>query len=184
MEQTDQFSNDQENPSYWTSVGIAALVFGVIAFVLSTAVRYMMVSGAGGFLFSAASSAIVCLVAAFGGMLAVWHYAHEYDITFKLGKGALIGLLTGVGIAILLVILGNLWKMIDPGLHQQLIEMRIEKLEAANIPEDRIENMKQQMKEGVSIIYQLGVALLMYGIPNIITGMIGVPLFAKEEEDF
>ncbi len=184
MDQTEQFNSGDENPSYWSSVGIAALIFAIIAFVLSTGVQYMMVGGGGGFVFSAASSAVVCLIAAFGGMLAVWHYANEYDITFKLGKGALIGLLTGVAIAILLVILGNLWKVIDPGLQQQIIQTTIERMESANVPDERIEAITQQMKAGASIIYQLGIALLIYGIPNVITGMIGVPLFAKEEEDF
>lgn len=184
MEQPDQLNGVEENPSYWESVGIAALIFAIFTFAINTVFKYTMASGSGGAFLSMISIAVVCLCGAFGGMLAVWHYAKTYDISFKLGKGALIGLLTGIVIAIILLILNKLWQIIDPGLHQQIVEASIEKLEAADIPEDQLETIKQQMKEGTSFIRQLIGGLLMYGIPNIITGMIGVPLFAKEEEDY
>lgn len=183
MEQQNQFT-EAEEPSYWNSVALAALLFAIVAFGLNTVLQYAMVSGSSGPLFSMGAGFAVCLIAAFGGMLAVWHYANEYDITFKLGKGALIGLLTGVGIAILALALGRLWQMIDPGLHQQIVENALEKLNNSNLSEAQVEAAKQRVKEGSSLLMQLLVSVLMYGIPNIITGMIGVPLFAKEEEAY
>lgn len=184
MEQTEQFNGVEENPSYWASIGIAGLIFGIVIFALQTALQYMMAGGSTGFIFSSIAGIVVCLIGAFGGMLAVWHYSNEYDITFKLGKGALIGVLTGLAVAIVYLILMNLWHFIDPNLQKEIMETTIDKMQAANVPDERIEAIKQGMKQGQSLGRQLLWTFPIYAILNLITGMIGVPLFAKEEEEF
>lgn len=186
MEQTDQF-NKTENPSYWGSIAIAALVFSIITFVLQLALGYMQMNGSSGWLFSIGSSVVVCLIGAFGGMMAVWHYANEYDVTLKLGKGALIGFLTGVAMVIITIILNEIWQLIDPDYIQNMKEAAIAQIEAMDLPDEQ-EDANLARMEGFEDRFSIGRQLLwgipIYGILNLLTGMLGVQLFAKEEDDF
>src|SRR5699024_3506505 len=113
MEQADQLNGVEETPSYWGSIGIAGLIFAIITFILQIIMGYIQISG-GSIWVTSISGAIICLIGAFGGMVAVWHYASEYNTTTTFGKGALIGFLTGVVIVVIGIILGKLWLLIDP----------------------------------------------------------------------
>ena len=101
MEESQQTSNT--NPSYWASVGIAGLIFGILVFVLGLVITYITInSEPTGSMLSPMQfvGVLVCLIGAFGGMLATWHYAREYDVAFTLGTGALIGLFAGIAITL------------------------------------------------------------------------------------
>src|SRR5699024_12119530 len=83
----------------------AGLIFGILAFALSLISTYSVInSEPTGSYFSPLQIGIwlvTCLVAAGAGMLAIWHYEREYEVSITLGKGALIGFLTGVAMAII-----------------------------------------------------------------------------------
>lgn len=184
MEQPNQV-NETENHSYWPSVGIAALIFALLTFAIQTIVGYMQISGGTGFIASGISFVVVCLIGAFAGMMAVWHYANEYDLTMSLGRGALIGFLTGAAMVLFSIILGKLWLLIDPTYAERMMEATIERMEAmGGIPDEQIEATRQQAESGQSIIWQLIIGIPVFGILNLLTGMLGVQLFAKEEQDF
>lgn len=186
MEQTEQQLNT-EQPSYWASVGIAALIFSLLTTVLQLINVYMQINAEPtGSMFSPSMlfGLVVCLVGAFGGMVAVWHYANEYQITMKLGKGALIGFLTGVGIVLIGIVLNKLWLVIDPDMNQKMMESMIANFEAMDVPEET----RQQMIDGAaaqanpSIGMQLLYGIPIFGILNLLTGMLGVSLFARKKE--
>ncbi len=182
MEQPDQF-NKAQNPSYWVSVGTAALIFGIITFLIETFIGYAVISGSGGFVFSIITGAIVCLIGAFAGMLAVWHYANEYDITMKLGKGALIGFFTGAALVIISTVLMQVWLLIDPDYTQQMVEATMARLETMDIPDEQLDAMGRagsNQSIGWGVLFEF----LIFGILNLLTGMLGVQLFAKEVEDY
>lgn len=188
MEQTEQF-NDQEKPSYWPSIGVAALIFGLISFVISTLGGYVIINSesSGSMTFTIIQSLIgivSCLVGAFGGMLAVWHYARENQITMKLGKGALIGFLTGAAMILISLVLNQLWLMIDPDMTQKMIDSIVANFEAMDMPEEQkqamIDGTVQQMKNSVFTTLLWGIPIS--GLLNLITGMLGVALFAKEKD--
>ncbi len=189
-EVAEQQAEQNNQPSYWPSVGIAGVIFGIIVFALSLVTGYTMInSEPTGSLFSPVQIILwvtVCLVGAFGGMLAIWHYANEYDISIKLGKGALIGLFTGVCLALVTVLLNQLWQVIDPDMTQKMIDSTIANFEAADLPDAQkqqmIDSTVQSMRNQNSIGKQLLYNLPMYGILNVITGMIGAKVFGKQEE--
>ncbi len=187
MEQTDQF-NESKNPSYWASIGIAALIFAIITFALQLMLGYIQMSGNSGWLFTSISSVIVCLIGAFGGMMAVWHYSNEYDITMKLGRGALIGFLTGVAIVIVSIILNELWLLFDPDYYQKMMEASIANIESMDLPDEQEETTINRIRAGFenrgSLLRQLAWGIPITGILNLLTGMLGVQLFAKEEKDY
>lgn len=186
MEQTEQHADTQ--PSYWASVGIAALIFSLITTALQLISGYMQINAEPtGAMFSPTMlfSVIVCLVGAFGGMAAVWHYANEYQITMTLGRGALIGFLTGAAMVLIGIVLNKLWLVIDPDMNQKMMESMIANFEAMEVPDET----KQQMIDSVaaqanpSIGMQLLYGIPMYGILNLLTGMLGVSLFARKKEE-
>ncbi len=195
MDSTQEYSAEiQENnssPSYWTSVGIASVLFGIIAFVISIATIYITINSdpTGSFISPSQLIGLLgCLVGAFGGMVATWHYANEYDTVIKLGKGALIGFLTGVGIAIISTFLHQIWLLFDPDMTQQMIDSMVANMEAMDIPDEQkqqmIDTTVQSMRDQQSIGSQLLWGVPMYGILNLITGMIGAKVFGKDEDVF
>lgn len=185
MEQTSQHSNT--NPSYWPSVGIAAVIFSLITTVLQLIIGYMQINAEPtGSLFSPTMlfGVVVCLVGAFGGMVAVWHYANEYQITMKLGKGALIGFLTGAAMVLIGIVLNKLWLLVDPDMQQKMMESTIANFEAMDMPEETKQQMIDQAasQANPSIVMQLLYGIPIFGILNLLTGMLGVSLFARDKE--
>lgn len=186
MEQTEMSNN--EMPSYWASVGIAAFIFSILTFVIQLVSSYMQINAEpSGSLFppGAIFGSVACLVGAFGGMVAVWHYAREYDITMKLGKGALIGFATGCAMVFIGLVLNQLWQLIDPDMTQKMIDSMIDNYEAMDMPDET----KQQMMDSVasqanpSIGMQLLYGIPMFGILNLVTGLIGVAIFARKKDE-
>lgn len=192
MEEPQDQTLDNENPpSYWTSVTVSSLIFGIVAFILSIISSYAVInSEPTGSFFSPVQlvGILVCLIGAFGGMLATWHYAREYDVPIKLGKGALIGFLTGVGITIITVLLGQIWQLVDPDMTQQMIDSTIANMEAMDMPDEQKQQMIDTTAESIRSQQNISTQFLwgipMYGILNLITGMIGAKIFGKKEEEF
>jgi uncharacterized membrane protein len=185
----DEVAEQKNEPSYWTSVGVAGLIFGIIIFALTLVTSYAMInSEPTGSLFSPTQISLwvlTCLVGAFGGMLAIWHYTNEYNISIKLGKGAVIGLLTGVCITIVMVFFNQFWQLIDPDMTQKAIDSMIANYEAADLPDAQkqqlIDSTVQSMRSQNNIGSQFLFSLPLYGILNILTGMIGAKVFGKKE---
>lgn len=190
-EPQNQTFENEEPPSYWTSVGIAGVIFGFVAFVLSLLSSYAMInSEPTGSFFSPVQliGVLVCLIGAFGGMLATWHYAREYDVPIKLGRGALIGFLTGVVITVVTVLLGQIWQVVDPDMTQQMIDSTIANMEAMDMPDAQKQQMIDTTVESIRSQQNISTQFL-WGIPlngilNLITGMIGAKIFGKKEEKF
>lgn len=185
-----------ETPSYWTSIFIAAFVLGFIYFVVSLIGGYATInSEPTGSMFGSMGQTVAgivgCLVAGFGGLLAVWHYCKSYEnVVVTLGKGALIGVYTGFVIVVIMTILSQVWDLIDPSYTDKLMNSMIENYEAMeNLPEAQ----KQQIIDGVAsqfkdsnTLWGILKGMLFLAIPscilNLITGMIGAKLFSKKEE--
>lgn len=194
MENADasqQGANVQSDPPYWTSVSVAGLIFGLLAFILSLISTYAMInSEPTGSFFSPQQllGVLVCLVGAFGGMVAIWHYTNEYDTSVTLGKGALIGFLVGVVITVVTIILNQLWQVIDPDMTQKMIDSMIANFEQMDMPEEQkqqaIDGIAESVQSQNSIGYQLLFGIPVYGILNLITGMIGAKFFGEKETEF
>jgi len=179
------------NPSYWTSVSIAGVIFGIVVFVISLISSYATINSepSGSFLNPTQLIGTVgCLIGAFAGMLAAWHYAKEYDAVIKLGKGALIGFLTGAVIAVVNVLLSQIWSLVDPDMLQKVIDSTIANYEAMDLPDEQKQQMiditAQSLRSANSLWRQLLMGIPLYGLLNLITGMIGAKVFGKKEEQF
>lgn len=192
MEQADPVYNDSsssQDNSYWPSVLIVGGIFSVVGFVINISLGYMQIgSDPTGSMLSPlmVSSVVVCLATCVGGLVAVWHFTKEVTPVLKLGRGALIGFLTGAVIVVASTILNELWLTIDPGYTEKVIESIVENIEAMDLPSDTRNQLIDQMAAGIrdtSVVQQLLMGIPVTGLLNLLTGMLGVKLFAASQED-
>ena len=117
-------------------------------------------------------------------MLAIWHYTNEYNISVTLGRGALIGFLTGVCITVVSILLSQLWQFIDPDMTQRMIDSTLASFEEMDMPAEQkqqlIDSTVENMR-GNNIGWQLLINIPLYGILNLLTGMIGAKVFGTKE---
>lgn len=176
-------------PSYWSAVLTGALVIALITAVLGIASQYMIIGSepvGSAFTLGQGVGSFACLFALIGGIIATRQYAKEYQITFTIGKGALIGLLTGVIGALISSVITLLWNyVIDPELTQAVYDWSIANLEAQNMTQDQLEaTMAFIPKPGglSSILWQSLIGVVTFGIMNAISGLVGAKIFASEED--
>lgn len=179
--------NEQALPSYWNSVIIASLITAVIITAFSLIGGYMTLSSEpSGSIFNTAQlfSTIGCLFGAVGGVFANWHYVKENNVTYKIGKGALIGLLVGLVATVFSVVIGEIWNLIDPSFQEALINWNIQNMEAMQMPAEAKEAAIESMDDIGSFKGRALQALYSFiglGIMNVISGLIGAKVFASEE---
>ncbi len=179
--------NEQALPSYWNSVIIASLITAVIVTAFSLIGGYMTLgSEPSGSFFNTAQlcSTIGCLFGAVGGVFAHWHYVKENNITYKIGKGALIGLLVGLVATVFSVVIGEIWNLLDPSFQEAIVDWNIQNMEAMQMPAEAKEAAIESMEEiGTfkSTALQALYTFIGLGIMNVISGLIGAKVFASEE---
>jgi hypothetical protein len=192
MEQTDSVYRDQSTSggdNYWPSVLLVGGIFALIAFIINIAFGYIQIgSEPSGSFFSPLmlSGVVVCLATCVGGLIAVWHYTKDVTAHLKLGRGALIGFITGAIIAVFSAVLNELWLMVDPEYTQKLVDSVVANIEAMDLPADTRDQMIDQMAAGLqdtSFFQQLFMGIPVTGLLNLLTGMLGVKLFAAKEEE-
>ena len=92
-------------PSYWNAVITAGLITGTILTVIQLTTSYMTIAGS-----SATGMAIIgCLIASIAGIISNWMYAKGYDLTYPIGKGALLGVFSGIITSIVTFSLQLFW---------------------------------------------------------------------------
>lgn len=178
-------------PSYWNSVFIGGLTVAIIMAVMGLISQYMMIGSepsGSPFNMSQAIGSASCLFGAIGGFIATRHYAKTFDVKFKLGKGAIIGLLAGVVGVLISTVITVIWTyLIDPELNQAVYDWNIANLEAMNLPQEQYEMQKSFIPEPGSttaLLIATGVGMAMMGVLNLISGLIGAKVFASEEEQY
>ncbi len=181
---------ENENPSYWSSVFIAAFIVGLIMSVIGLASQYMTIasepSGAS-FTSGQLIGILACLIGAIGGFIGTRHYAKTNDVTFPIGKGALIGFLVGVVGVLISGAISWIWTtVIDPDLNQAAYDWAMSNVDAmSNLTEDQKDMQKGFIPDPnnpTSMLTQMGIGIVILGILNAISGLIGAKVFASEEE--
>lgn len=175
--------------SYWPSVMIGALIIGIIMSVLGIVSQYMTINSepvGSSFTMGQGVGIISCLIGAIGGFIATRHYALENEITFPIGKGALIGFFTGVAGVLVSTVISLIWQyIVDPELNQAVYDWSIRNLEAMNLPAEQLEMQMNFIPEPGSmtaLLWAVGIGVVVVGVLNLISGIIGAKVFAKEEE--
>jgi len=101
----------------------------------------------------------------------------------------LIGFMTGVVIILVSTLLSQGWKLVDPNFSERMMQATIRNFEASSIPDaqkqQQIDMMAQQFKNSetlAGVLKTMGWGIPIYGLLNLVTGMIGVKLFGRKQE--
>ena len=169
-------------PSYWNAVITAGLITGTILTVIQLTTSYMTIAGS-----SATGMAIIgCLIASIAGIISNWMYAKGYDLTYPIGKGALLGVFSGIITSIVTFSLQLFWtKVIDTGMNEAIIEATLKSFEDQGLSQEEIDMAQSFIPDPnslVGLIITFLSALAMYVAINLISGIISAKIFAKEEE--
>ena len=169
-------------PSYWNAVITAGLITGTILTVIQLTTSYMTIAGS-----SATGMAIIgCLIASIAGIISNWMYAKGYDLTYPIGKGALLGVFSGIITSIVTFSLQLFWtKVIDTGMNEAIIEATLKSFEDQGLSQEEIDMVQSFIPDPnslVGLIITFFSALAMYVVINLISGIISAKIFAKEEE--
>ena len=176
-------------PSYWPSVMIGAFVIGLIMSVLGIVSQYMTINSepvGSAFTLAQGIGTFACLFGAIGGFIATRHYAKEHEVTFPIGKGALIGFMTGLVGVVVSTIIGLIWQyIVDPELNQAVYDWSIRNLEAMNLPAEQLEMQMNFLPEPgamSTLLWTVGIGIVALGVLNLVSGIIGAKVFASEDE--
>ncbi len=182
-----------ERKSYWNAAGMAALIFGFVVFLISTTGAYITIhSEPSGSFFSGSilASVIGCLAGAFGGVLAVRFFINEHGPEMKIGKGAVIGLATGLLMALFSQFLTLIWPLVDASFlenYQAAMIANIEMMDllpAAQKEEmiDAIYTQIQNFYSPGSIIQALLLGFVSYGLLNLLSGTLSAKFMGTQPE--
>jgi hypothetical protein len=169
-----------------------AVVFALIISVLSTALSYYIVSvdpSLFTFIAQGLNGALMCLFGGLAGLFVVRSYVKDTDAIVKVGNGAVVGLITGVIIAVTSGVIGILWQFIDPTLTERLMEATMNAVDSmGEMDTAQQEAMMDQMMANdpsklSTQLTNMGAFAVILGILNMITGMIGSSIFSKKEEE-
>lgn len=186
--------DEVQQKSYWNAAGMSGLIFGFVMFLITVAGGYVTIhSEPTGSFFSASivSSALGCLVGAFGGVLAVKFYISEYGSEILPGRGALIGLFAGVFMALVSQFLGMIWPLVDGSYLESLQNAMIANAELMEIlPEAQREEMVDAIYTQMQNYYSAGTILtglfsgmLGMGLLNVLSGLLGAKFLGVRPED-
>ena len=177
--------NDQLNgatPSYWNSVLIAGIITAIVYSALGILSSYMMLKSSSAY---QALGIFVCLISSMAGVIANRHYAKEFDISYSLGKGALIGFLAAIVAVIVGTVISLIWTtVIDPGLNDAVYQAQISAMEAQGMSQEQIDmalSFSPEPGSTTAVLMGVGIGILGLGIVNVISGIISAKIFASEE---
>jgi len=191
MTESESQNDFEELPSYWKSVGVAGVLFAVIAIVvkiLLTLWRFKAYSSGSYHIVDIVLGTIILvwLIKAFGGAFACWYYNRQYSKKMQVGRAAMVGFLTGVAITVAGIIINLIWHLIDPTMLHRRMQNAIAIVKSMNLPHGQkkqiIQSVKHSFKNQGNIGQNLFAGIFIYGIPNIITGMIGAKIFDRNKK--
>lgn len=183
----------EQNNSFISSALIMGIIFALIASVVSTVMSYNIISSEPSMttmIMTSVISLVSCLIGAFAGMMAVRHYVKQFNVPMKMGRGAVIGLTTGVFVALFITLISFIWTtLIDPAFTDKLMEAIVASMDSMGGGADMSEatdSIYEQFEAQKTLVGQLqgfGMNALVLGALNALTGLLGVKFFAPKEEN-
>jgi ABC-type transport system involved in multi-copper enzyme maturation permease subunit len=182
---------EQANESYMPYAVRFAMIFAIITFVGNLAGMYIVIGMEPSMmmiLIPSISGSVICLVAAIAGLLVVRGYIKATDVRVPVGKGAVIGLVTGLLIAVISGVLSILWDFVDPNMMGNFMNAltgvfdAMPEIDEATRQRGIDQMMANDPRQWSNRLMGLGMSIAAFGIVNLITGMIGAAVFSKKEE--
>lgn len=191
-EQNSKMDSSVTINQFLPSAALVGAIFGLISFVLGLFFGYQQINSepSGSFLSpTLIGGVVVCLITSFAGLVAVWHFAKEVSPSLSMGQGAALGFMAGAVIAIVSVLLNQIWvTLVDPEYTAKMIESSIAAIEMLDFPEstkdEMIDAISESTEQSLSLGRQLFIGVPVNGLLNLITALIGVKIFAEKKESF
>lgn len=194
-EQNSKMDSSVTINQFLPSAALVGAIFGLISFVLGLFFGYQQINSepSGSFLsptlIGGVVVVVVCLITSFAGLVAVWHFAKEVNPSLSMGQGAALGFMAGAVIAIVSVLLNQIWvTLVDPEYTAKMIESSIAAIEMLDFPEstkdEMIDAISESTEQSLSLGRQLFIGVPVNGLLNLITALIGVKIFAEKKESF
>lgn len=178
-----------EKKNYLQPALISAAIFAVVGTALAIYGGYIIINSeptGSPFPPGAWMNMVVCLLGAFTALLTIKLHVEEEPV-MMMGRGAVIGLVTGLILAALMTLLGMAWEFADPEYSSNVVEAMSRHFEAIpNFPEEQIDKMLADMEAQFTLLGRLkgfGISAALYGVLNALTGMLGVRIFAEKPAD-
>jgi uncharacterized protein YqgC (DUF456 family) len=183
---------EQHNP-FLSSALIMGIIFALVTSVVSTYMTYNIITAEPSMttmILVSVVSLVSCLVGMFAGMFAVRHHVKQFNASMKMGRGAVIGVTTGVFVALFITIISLIWtNIIDPSFTDKLTEAMVtgmESMGAGGEMDATIDGIYEQFEKQKTVAGQLqGFAInaAVLGALNALTGLLGVKFFAPKTDD-
>lgn len=130
------------------------------------------------------TSLVTCLIGALAGLLSV-KLQSIIQIEMTMGRGALIGLVAGITVAILSGLTNQLWQLLNPQFAEELVQAMMANYEripgfSAQMADEIAASTLESMTTTKGILQSIGLGALLYGILNALSGMIGAKLFCDD----
>jgi hypothetical protein len=177
---------------FWVTAGISGVIVGVGAFFFKVLLTFIRLhAGPQNGLLSVdlilGIIGLIWLIKACGGGFACWYYKKRSGLSVVMGRAAMMGFLTGVAITIVSIILSALWHWIDPGIIHHKFQSDVAIIKSLDITtaqkKEFIDGITKSMKSFHNPGKLLFSGLFIFGIPNLITGMIGAKILGRKDNE-
>jgi len=186
----------EQKPSFIMPAITNALLVGVGLTVISLVITYSTIgSEPSGSMFGPLTFMQfgICLLGSIAAILTVNGYAKMDGVELTIGNGAVIGLITGLFLAIVTTILSYVWNnMIDPSLMDSMKNYMVKNMElffekSGAMSGDAVDQVLGDMEKGfdeqktmMGILKGFGYSIIGLGVVNLISGMTTAKITAKD----
>jgi hypothetical protein len=187
-----QYTQQEEvNNSYMPFAVRFAVIFGLVTFLGGLIMGYMVISMEPSPMVMIVPSAMgigLCLIAAIAGLLVVRSYIKTTGINVAVGRGAVIGLVTGVLIGVIGSVLSLIWEFVDPNFAQNMMNAMVGAVDTmTQLDQAGRDQMIDQMMANdptnlTTRLTSFAMNIAFMAIANVITGMIGAAVFSQKED--
>lgn len=185
----------EQKPSYIMLAVTNALIVGVVLTIISLVITYSTIGGEPtGSMFGPLSFMQLgsCLLGSIAAIFTVKAYSKMEGVELTLGNGAIIGIVTGIFLALVTTLLSYVWNtMIDPALMDNMKDYMVKNMEImfekSGATGDMVDQVLGEMEKGfdeqktlMGVLKGFGYSVLGLGIVNLISGMITAKITSKD----
>lgn len=177
----------EETPSFLKNAVLVGGLVGIVTSLISIYSGYSMINSefdGSGVPPGTYTSIITCLVGTLAGLLAI-KLQSAAEIEMTLGRGALIGMVAGIAVAVFSGFTSQLWQMLHPQFAEEMVEAMMANYEripgfSAQMADELAASTLESMTTTAGVLKSIGLGALLYGILNALSGMVGAKLFCDD----
>jgi len=118
------------------------------------------------------------------GLLSSRLYIYDIQKSIEVGKGALIGAVSGLAFGVVFGFMDVIWKLFDVDTASLMVEYYIMVMQNLDMPElnDAIDQMRDAQEQASSGIGSILMNIVIVSVINVVSGLSGTAIFSKKFE--